>query len=131
MDSTLFKNWIRETDNQFEKENPYNGGLKVINVFYFLPNTTSALQPMDQGVIPSLKERYRSKVVQKLIEAISRKKSLATISLLDAMKMLVLAWDEVTNKTMLNFFKKAGFSEIEDDGAVSADSFAALKDPIT
>ena len=66
-----------------------------------------------------------------MIEAISRKKSLSTISLLDAMKMLVLAWDEVTNKTMLNCFKKAGFSEIEDDGAVSADSFAALKDPIT
>ena len=66
-----------------------------------------------------------------MIEAIDSKKSLPIISLLDAMKMLVLAWDEVTGKIVQNFFKKAGFSEIEDDGAVSDDPFAALKDSIT
>ena len=59
------------------------------------------------------------------------KKSLSKISLLDVMKMLVLAWDEITDKTIQNCFKKAGFSEIEDGDTVSDDRFVALKDSIT
>ena len=113
MDSTLFENWVRDLGNQLEKENwkvaliidnctthPGTGGLKAIDLFFIPPNTTSALQPMDQVVILSLKARYRTKVVQKMIEAIHGKKSLQTMSLLDAMKKLVLAWDEVTDKTV-------------------------------
>ena len=144
VDSTLFENWVRELDNQLEKENrkvaliidnctahPDIGGLKAIDLFLLPPNTTSALQPMDQGVIRSLKARYRTKVVQKMIEAIDNKNSLPTISLLDAIKMLVLAWYEVTDKTVQNCFKKSGFSETEDNDAVSDYPFAALKDSIT
>ena len=92
---------------------------------------TSSLQAMDQGVIHSLKSRYRNKVVQKIIEAIDSKKLLSKISLLDVMKMPVLAWAEITDKTIQNCFKKAGFSEIEDDDTVSDYPFVALKDSIT
>ena len=66
-----------------------------------------------------------------MIEAIDSKKPLSPISLLEAMKMLVRAWDEVTDKTVQNCFKEAEFSEIEDDNTVSDDPFAALKDLIT
>ena len=106
MDSTLFEKWVRELDCRFEKESrkvalivdnctahPEIGGLKAIDLFFLPPNTTSILQPMDQGVIFSLKARYRTKVVQKMIEAIDSNKPLPDVSLLDAMKMLVLAWD--------------------------------------
>ena len=63
MDSTLFEEWVTELDNQFEKENhkvaliidngtahPEIGGLKAIDLFFPPPNTTSVLQPMDQGL---------------------------------------------------------------------------------
>ena len=43
------------------------------------------------------------------------------------MKMLVLVWDEVTDKSVRNCFKKTGFSEIDDNDAVSDDPFTALK----
>ena len=66
-----------------------------------------------------------------MVEAIDGNKSLPNISVLDAMKMLVLSWDEVTDKTVQNCFKKAGFCEIEEDDAVSDDLFAALKDTAT
>ena len=66
-----------------------------------------------------------------MIEAIDSKKPLSPISLLEAMKMLVRAWDEVTDKTVQNCFKEAEFSEIEDDNTVSDDPFTALKDLIT
>ena len=73
----------------------------------------------------------QNKVVQNIIEAIDSKKSLQTISLLDAMKMLVVTWDEVTDKTVQNCFMEVGFSEIKDDDAVSDDPFAVLKGSIT
>ena len=110
---------------------PDIGRLKAINLFFLPPNTTSVLQPMGQMVICSLKARYRNKVVQKMIEAIDSKNSLPPISFLDAMKMLVLAWDEVTDKTVWNYLRKAGFSAVEDDDTLTDDPFATLNNSIT
>ena len=70
-------------------------------------------------------------MVQKMIKAIDGNKSLPNISVLDAMKMLLLSWHEITDKTMQNCFKKAGFCEIEEDDAIFNDPFAALKDTVT
>ena len=38
---------------------------------------------------------------------------------------------KITDKTVQNYFKKAGFCEIEEDDAVSDDPFAVLKDTVT
>ena len=65
--------------------------IKSNRSFLSSQNTTPTLQPTDQGVICSLKARYRNNVAQEMIEAIDSKKSFSTISLLDVMKMLVLA----------------------------------------
>ena len=142
MDSQRFEEWVRELDDQFEKENrkvallldnctahPEIGGLKSIDIFFLPPNTTSVLQPMEQGVIRSLKAKYRTKVVQKMIDAVDSKKPLPQISMLGAMKMLLLAWDEVSSKTVQNCFKKACFCHIEGDD-LSDDPFSALEDSI-
>ena len=68
MDSELFGEWAREQDKKFALEgrkvtlvinnctahlNIEN--LKSITIYILPPNTTSCLQPMDQGVIRSLK----------------------------------------------------------------------------
>ena len=65
-----------------------------------------------------------------MIQAIDCNKSLPNISVLNAMKMLVLSWDEVTDKTVQICYTKAGFCETEEDDAVSDDPFAALKDTV-
>ena len=51
---------------------------------------------------------------------------------MEVTKILVLAWAEVTPKTVKNCLKKAGFSEIEeDDGIHESDyPFDALEDSI-
>ena len=66
-----------------------------------------------------------------MIETNDGNKSLPNISVLDATKILVLSWDEITDKTVQNCFRKASFCEIEEDDAASDDPFAALKDAVT
>ena len=48
----------------------------ISNELIFLPpNTISRLQPMDQGVIRSLKAYYKTMSIKKLIEATEKKKA--------------------------------------------------------
>ena len=49
--------------------------------------------------------------IKKLIEAIKKKKPLPEFSMLDAMQMLDLAWENVITKTVVNCFEKAGISK--------------------
>ena len=46
---------------------------------------------MDQGVIRSLKAKYRTEVTEKMIDTIDNDESLPTISIIEAMKLLILA----------------------------------------
>ena len=63
--------WVKELDKNFEKENrkvilivdncPAHRiieGLKAVELVFLPPNTTSNIQPIDQGVIRSLKAKY-------------------------------------------------------------------------
>ena len=55
---------------------------------------------MDQGVIRSLKAKYRSRMIQQIIKAIDAKKSIPKVNVLDAMKMLTICWENVTEETV-------------------------------
>ena len=68
-------------------------------------NTTSQIQPIDQGVIRSLKAQYRRNVVRKITQSVEKKKTLLKFSLLLGMQMLVAALDAVTTETLVNFLK--------------------------
>ena len=134
MDSVLFEEWIREMDTKFTKEkkkvaliidncpaHPTIDNLKSIELVFLPPNTTSKLQPMDQGVIRSLKAYYKSLALQRLVVAIDKGKDLPVFSILDAMKMLDLAWQEVKTSTVVNCFAKAGISKDQQASAQSDD----------
>ena len=100
MDSELFGEWAREQDKKFALEgrkvtlvinnciahlNIEN--LKSITIYILPPNTTSCLQPMDQGVIRLLKCKYRTRIIKRIINAIDNGKQMLSISILEAMKM--------------------------------------------
>ena len=124
MNSELFEEWVREQDEKFEIEgrkvaliidncpaHPVIENLKSITLYFLPPNTTSALQPMDQGVIWSLKSKYRTHIIQKVLAAIDQGKQLPVISILEAMKVLALSLSEVSKEAITNCFTKSGFSE--------------------
>lgn len=64
---------------------------------------------MGQGVIRSLKAKYQTKIVQKMIDAIDDDKPLPTTSIIEVMKMLVPTWDDVSTTTVQKCFKKSLF----------------------
>ena len=108
---------------------PHVEGLQAVELIFLPPNTTSKLQPMDQGVIRSLKAKYRSAVVKLYITRIETRDELSKISILDAMKFLVQAWNRASKDTIQNCFKRAGISKDAQTDAVEEiyDPFKSLQ----
>ena len=76
MNGALFEEWVQKLDRKFASEgrsialviencpaHTHIENLKSIKLFFLPPNTTSATQPMGQGVIRSLKAKYRKDMV--------------------------------------------------------------------
>lgn len=88
--------------------------LSNVTVKFFPPNTTSRLQPLDQGVIKNMKVHFKRRLLQHVLAFVDDC-SLATeitkkINVLDAVKWVKYAWDEVKDVTIQKCFAKAGFS---------------------
>lgn len=82
-------------------------GLSAIKLCFLPPNTTSVLQPLDQGIIKSLKVHFRKFQVTKMIEA-AELGTVFNTSLLDAITLVSRAWEKVTSATIANCFKHSG-----------------------
>lgn len=101
--------------------------VKSMRLAYFPPNTTSHLQPLDQGIINSLKVHYRSRMLVKVVSEMENANgfsSVSSVNLLDAIHLISYAWNIlVLKETVVNCFRKAGFQKqsqcemepVEDD----------------
>lgn len=123
MDGNLFTEWVKGVDRKFAAQDrkialiidncpahPTIDGLKAVELIFLPPNTTSKTQPMDQGVIRSLKAFYRHSLIKRYITSIDQGKSPRKVNILEAMILLTAAWDCVSRETVVNCFKKAGIS---------------------
>ena len=123
MDGDLFTKWVKELDRKYTAQHrkialivgncpahPKVDGLKAIELIFLPPNTTSKTQPMDQGVIRSLKAFYHHSVIKRYIASIDRGRSPTNINMLEAMTLLTVAWECVSPITLVNCFRKAGMS---------------------
>ena len=129
MDSDIFTRWLKKLDRKMIAEgrkitmivdncsaHPHVEGVQAVELIFLPPNTTSKLQP--------LKEKYRSAVVKLYINRIESGQELPKISILDAMKLLVQAWNRLTKDTVQNCFKRAGISK-----DAQADTVEEIYDP--
>ena len=129
MNSEIFEEWIRKLDQKFRAEDQkialvIDSHPSISNL---TPNTTSILQPMDQGVIRSLKAHYRGRVVRLLCRTLEKKEPCPKISILPSKKILADSWEIVTKETIINCFRKAGTTPAVQQ-AVIADSEDPFKD---
>ena len=98
---------------------PITDNLSHIKFVFLPPNTTSVSQPMDQGIIRCLKANYRRRLVKLILRSLDSNKSLPKVSLLTALQLLVSAWNEVSQATIVNCFKKAKISDKDQTIAIN------------
>ena len=83
-----------------------------VTCMFLPPNTTSLIQPMDQGVLQAMKNRYKRKLLQKVICAqdLDQTQSIKDIVKLhtvkDALYMLSDAWYEASSESIHKAYNK-------------------------
>jgi len=120
MTGDLFKSWLVKFDQKM-RLNQRNVllfidnctahctiNLKSVRIEFLPPNTTSKLQPMNQGIIQNFKTLYRKEIIRKIVYDIDEGRP-CSINLLQSMRMCEKAWCNVQSITIINCFKKAGF----------------------
>ena len=132
MDGALFEECVRDLNKKFESEkrkvaliidncpaHPIIDNLSHIKLVFLPPNTTSVSQPMDQGIIRYLKANYRKRLVKAILRSLDSNKPLTKVSLLTALHLLASAWNEVSQATIVNCFKKAKISDKDQTIAIN------------
>ena len=74
---------------------------------------------MDQGVIRRLEAHYRKRLVKLILRSLDSNKPLQKVSLLTALQLLASVWNEVSQTTIVNCFKKAKTSEKDQAIAIN------------
>ena len=123
MDSDLFEDWVRKQDSKFESQirkvllivdnfpaHPEMGDLKAIELCFLPLNPTSVTQPVDQGVIRSLKAKYHSRMIQQIIKPIDANKVYSKSEYIRCHVMLTICWEDVTEETVKKCFTKSRIS---------------------
>jgi hypothetical protein len=87
---------------------PLGSGLMNTEICWLPPNTTSKLQPLDQGIINSFKARYRRRWIAYMLEHHEiGYNALDSMNVLKAVQWCIRAWDEVTAKTIVNCWSRS------------------------
>jgi hypothetical protein len=125
MDDFRYFSTICKWNNEFRRKNrkivlladncpahPHIQDLSNIKLVFLPPNATSVLQPMNMGIIKSIKGYCKRFFVLQLIDL--RERGLHNnVSLLDSISLMKDAWDAVTPATVIDYFRKSGLSSAE------------------
>lgn len=112
--------------------------LKLSNVklVFLLPNTTSKLQPLDQGVIQNVKQLYKKRLLRQKLAKLnigsvtSADQISKEITVLVAIQWISAAVNDIKPETVLTGFRKSEISEavVNGDESVSVNDDAAAGD---
>ena len=85
-----------------------------VRVEYLPPNTTSQMQPMDQGIINVGKGNYKKRLVKKMLDGLDESDKIIYPNVKEALYMLVGAWNDVSKSTIVNCWNHANIIEEKD-----------------
>ena len=125
MNNELFVNWLNGVNKTMKRQGRHillfldnassHGNVKLSNVTlkFLPPNTTSHLQPLDQGIIRTFKALYRKNLLRSLLSVFDNAPSVQAlckqITLLDSIGWIVKSWNDVKVSTIERCFQVAGF----------------------
>eukprot|EP00968_Pinguiococcus_pyrenoidosus_P024189 scaffold4382_cov372-Pinguiococcus_pyrenoidosus.AAC.1 len=118
--------------------------MTAVNVVFLPPNTTSIVQPLDQGIIRAFKAHWRRYHVQWIVEKMEQERSEQSADMLKTNVRQALVWTrdacrEIHGSTIRNCFRKSGIltaihdaeiKQLDDNGRKSAISDASLRDAL-
>lgn len=143
MTSDIFEKVLRKWDSQLRNNkkkiilfidncpaHPKIENLTNIKLAFLPPNTTSVIQPIDQGIIKTLKSHYRKILVQKMMNDIEKAAGSFSVNLLNAIEMITTAWARVTPETIKKCFLHAGFCKSSVITTIDDDSDDELDIPL-
>ncbi|XP_008265541.2 tigger transposable element-derived protein 4 [Oryctolagus cuniculus] len=139
MTSDIFEQWMQKLDEKFQAQqrrvvifveslpaHPEVKNLKSIELAFFPSCLSPRFIAMKQGVIKSLKIKYRHCLIKKFLSSVEGSKEFM-FSLLDAVDTLHLCWRAVTTETIVQSFEEAGFKcPKEESEAPTAEGEAPL-----
>ena len=128
MTSELFRQWLQELNCKMHLQrcrsllfldnapsHPHDSSMSHVKVVFFPANTTSKLQPLDQGVIQNFKVIYRKRLLRHVLAVFDSENTITSaevaksISVLDACQWISGAAKDVKAATVSNCFLHAGF----------------------
>ncbi|UYV73501.1 TIGD4 [Cordylochernes scorpioides] len=121
MTGLLFESWVRHIDKKMAGQHrqiillldncgahpPDMQGLTNTRIAFLPPNTTSMLQPCDQGIIRNFKMIHRTRLMRKYLTAYDVGTAL-TINLKQAVDIISVAWNDVLPATISNCWHHSG-----------------------
>ncbi len=128
MNLMTFKSWLEMLNMKIKSENrkillildnapvhPIEVEYSNIELLYLPPNTTSLIQPCDQGIIKTFKTHYKRMLSSKIIFELDNTENkkldyselIKKITIYDAMCFIHCAWNKVSKETVINCFEKA------------------------
>ena len=85
-----------------------------IKLVFLPPNTTSLLQPLDMGILRSVKSRYRKKIAEIYLQGVEadqdKKTILRSLNFLRAVNLIAECWEETPRSVIENCWRRAHFS---------------------
>ncbi|XP_055452476.1 tigger transposable element-derived protein 4 [Psammomys obesus] len=141
MTAAIFEQWMLKLDEKFQAQkrrvvifvdsspaHPEVKNLKSIELAFFPSCVASEFAAMKQGVIKSLKIKYRHCLIKKFLSSVESSKEF-TCSLLDAVDTLHLCWRAITAETIARSYEEAGFVSPSGEREPAAAERAAAPDP--
>ncbi|XP_062991776.1 tigger transposable element-derived protein 4 [Elgaria multicarinata webbii] len=142
MTSEVFEQWVSKLDKRFQMQerqvvifvgpfpdHPEVKNLKSVKLVFFPSCSLSRFTAMKQGVIKSLKIKYRYLLLKRFVDCIESGKEF-TLTLLDALHMLHRCWRAVAPETIVKSYNEAGFKS-QTGGKVDADTEAEINFDLT
>jgi hypothetical protein len=130
MTSDLFQEWLQDLNRKMRLQrrhillfidnapsHPQNASMSNVQVIFFPPNTTSKLQPLDQGIIQNFKVFYRKSLLRHVLSKVAGDQPASaadvtkSITVLHACQWVASASSQVKPSTITNCFHHAGFSK--------------------
>ncbi|XP_030050848.1 tigger transposable element-derived protein 4-like [Microcaecilia unicolor] len=148
MTGNLWKQWLKDLNTRMRAQKrpilllcdnsaAHNAPARLshVKLVFLPPNTTSLIQPLDQGIIANFKAHYRALLLRRLMGLMDGQtgdnKRAIELSLLDSLHLQKEAWNWVTQATIIKcyrrarFFKDAGRDQTDAAMASVADQQAA------